>query len=135
MNKSERMRSIVAQGWTAMFLVFIANIVMDLVRILVLGVQAQWAEHMGMQGVKFILAVMSIYALMMVLVRTLSARWFRFATVGITALMTLFVGAHEVSHLMAEDKPFGLLHALDMTHHILGVWVLVAAVMWARQPD
>ena len=135
MNKGERMRSIVAQGWLAMFMVFLANIVMDLVRILITGTQAQWAEHMGMQGVKFILVVMAVYAVMPVLIRTLSARWFRGTVIGITALMSLFVGAHEVSHLMASDKPFGPLHALDITHHLLGIWVLVAAIAWFRQPD
>lgn len=116
-----------------MFLVFLANIVMDLVRITVEGSTQEWARHLGMPGVKFILAVMTVYALLPVLVRTLAAHWFRYVVVGLTVLMSLFVGAHEVSHLTAGDKPFGLLHLLDLTHHILGIWVTVAAVLWARE--
>jgi hypothetical protein len=135
MDKSDRMRKIVAQGWTIMFILFLGNIVMDMVRIAVNGGATQWAEHLGMPGVKFVLVVMAIYAVMPVLVTTISVRWFRFVVVGVTALMTLFVGAHEVSHLVASDKPFGMLHALDLTHHLVGISVIVAAVLWARQPE
>ena len=135
MNKSEYFRGIVAQGWTAMFLVFLANIVMDLVRITVQGSTVAWAEHLGMTGVKFILVVMAVYALMPLLVRTISKSWFRHATVALTIFMSLFVGAHEVTHLTAGDKPFGLLHTLDLLHHVLGLWVVAAAVMWVRQRD
>ena len=135
MNKIERMRGIVAQGWTAMFIVSLGNLVMDMIRTAAEGSQARWVEHFGPQGVQFVLIVLSVYAVMPMLVRTLSARWFRGVVVGVTALMTLFVGAHEVVHVAANDKPFGVIHALDITHHILGVWTLVAAIMWARQPD
>jgi len=118
-----------------MFAVFLANIVMDLVRITVMNNATQWADHLGMQGLKFIHVVMAISVLIPMLIRTFSAHWFRYAVVGVTALMTLFVGAHEVSHLIAADKPFGVLHALDLVHHVLGIWVIVAAVMWVRQTD
>lgn len=135
MNKSEHFRSLLAQGWTAMMLVFLANIVMDIVRVTVQGNPVPWAEHMGMAGVQFILVVLSVYALMPMLIRSISARGFRYAMIGITAFMSLFVAAHEVSHLIAADKPFGLLHALDLTHHLLGIWSVIAALMWARQKD
>ncbi len=79
MNKSERMRSIVAQAWASMLVVYLGNNVMDQIRIAVAGSQAEWAEHLDMQGVKFVLVVMSLYAVMPVLVRTLSARM-RFRT-------------------------------------------------------
>lgn len=135
MNKTEYFRNMVAQGWTAMLLVFLANIVMDIVRVTVQGNPVPWAEHMGMAGVQFILVVLSVYALMPMLIRTISVRWFRYAMVGVSAFMGLFVAAHEVSHLVAADKPFGLLHALDLTHHVLSAWTVIAAVMWARQKE
>lgn len=135
MNKSDRLRAIVAQGWTIMLIVFLANIVMDLVRTSVEGTQGKWVEHMGIGGVQFVLVLMAVYAVMPVLVAAISARWFRWTVVGISALITLFVGAHEASHLVANDKPFGLLHALDITHHLVGIGVIVASSMWARQPD
>ena len=135
MSRSEHWRSIVAQGWTIMFMVFLANIVMDIVRNTVMNSSTQWANHLGMTGVKFVTVIMAIYAVMPVLIRTLSVRWFRYVVVACTALITLFVAAHEVSHLVAADKPFGVLHILDILHHVLGIWVIVATVMWIRQPD
>ena len=135
MNKSERLRSIVAQGWTMMFIVFLANLTIEVVRSMLTNDSLKWAEHIGTYGLRVILAVMVTYALMPMLVRAVSARWFRPAVVAITALMTLFVGAHEISHLAPLDKPFGFLHALDIAHHVLGISVIAAAVMWARQED
>jgi len=46
----------------------------------------------------------------------------------------LFVLAHEFSHV-GTDKPFGIFHTLDITHHLLAVLTVVAATMWARQQD
>jgi hypothetical protein len=137
MNRSESLRSIVAQGWTLMFVVFVANLVIDLVKNTVGGavVQTRWAGHLNMGGVQFILVIMALYALMPMLVRAVSAPWFRWAVVGLTVFMALFVAAHEVSHLSPVDKPFGLFHALDITHHLLAIGVTVAAIGWARQTD
>jgi hypothetical protein len=132
MTSSERARAIAAQGWTMMFFAFLANIVMDSVRTTVEGTTQQWAAHFGRGGVPFILVVMAVYVVMPMLIQTLSAPWFRFTAVGFTVLMTLFVGAHEVSHLVSQDKPFGLLHALDFSHHLLGAWTTAAVVVWAR---
>lgn len=137
MNKSERYRAIVAQGWTMMFIVFLANLVIDLVKGRVGGeeVEARWVAHLSMGAIQFILVVLAIYALMPMLIRFFSAPWFRWSVVGFTIFMSLFVAAHEVSHLGTVDKPFGLFHALDITHHLLGAAVAVTAILWARQKD
>jgi hypothetical protein len=132
---NDRFRAMSAQGWTLMFMVFVSNLVIDLIKNTVRGDSTQWAQHLGMPGVQLLLVVMVIYAIMPMLIRSLSAQWFRFAVVGLTVFMGLFVGAHEISHLSPTDKPFGIFHTLDVTHHVLVVWVTVAAVRWARQGD
>lgn len=132
---NDRFRAMVAQGWTLMFMVFVSNLVIDLIKNAVRGDATQWAQHLGMPGVQLLLVVMAIYALMPMLVRSLSAPWFRFTVVGLTVFMGLFVGAHEISHLSPNDKPFGIFHTLDLTHHVLVIWVTVAAVRWSRQGD
>jgi hypothetical protein len=134
MSQGERVRSIVAQGWTMMFMVFLANITIDVVKSMINSNSTQWAEHIGMGGAQFILVIMAIYAVMPILIRTVSARWFRVAVVVLTILMMLFVLAHEFSHV-GTDKPFGVFHTLDITHHLLAVLTVVAATMWARQQD
>ncbi len=136
MHKAEQFRSLVAQGWTMMCIVFVSNLLVDLIKNSVAGpaLQVPWAEHLSMGGIQFILVIISIYAIMPVLIRTLSATWFRWTVVGLTVAMGLFVAAHEISHLTALTKPWGLFHALDITHHILVVWVTIGATLWARQP-
>ncbi|MGZ3240267.1 MAG: hypothetical protein ACXWJK_07745 [Burkholderiaceae bacterium] len=104
-NKSERLRNIAAQEWTVMFFVFLANITIDMIKGIINNNSAKWAEHIGMFGHQVILTVMVIYAVMLMLIK------------------------------LSSDKPFGFFHALDLTHHVLGIWVIVAATMWARQPD
>lgn len=118
-----------------MFVVFVANIVLDLTKCTVIGDFSAWGAHLGMKGLKFVTTVMAIYAIMPMLVKTIADQWFRYFVIGVSVFMTLFVAAHEVSHLLKGDKPWGIAHALDVTHHILGVWVIFAASIWARQKD
>jgi hypothetical protein len=128
-----RLRSWVAQGWTTMFAVFVANLLMDVIRSSVEGSTRQWMDHMGPQGIQVVLVVMAIYAAMPLLVRTFSAVPFRVVVVMLTLFMGLFVAAHEVSHLVQNhDKPFGVLHALDLMHHALVVGTMVAGIAWTR---
>lgn len=135
MSRSIQLRSVVAQGWTTMFIIFVANLTIDIVKSMLNNGSSKWAEHIGLNGAQVILAVMFVYAIMPMLIRGLPWRGFRPVVVAITVLMTLFVAAHEVSHLMAQDKPFGFFHVLDITHHVMGVAVIVAAVLWAREKD
>jgi len=126
-------RSLVAQGWTTMLLVFLANITMDVIRASVEGKLVNWADHLGPQGVQIVLTVLAIYAVMPLLVRTVPWRAFIVVVVMLTFFIGLFVAAHEVSHLTTtRDKPFGMLHVLDLLHHAITAGVMFAGVMWFR---
>jgi len=134
MNKNDQqLRSLVAQGWTTMFIVFLANLSLDVIRCIVVGDFSKWAKHLGLGGMDVIAVVMAIYALMPLLIRAVSDQWFKYVTVGVTVFMGLFVLAHEASHLVSGDKPFGIQHALDITHHLLAISTTVAAALWARR--
>jgi hypothetical protein len=130
---SQRFANIVVQGWTMMFLVFLANLSIDMIKCSVVGDCTAWSAHIGIGGVKLITVIMMIYTVVPMMVRTVSARWIRYAVLPVTMFITLFYIAHELSH--RGDKPFGIYHALDITHHILGVWVLITAVRWIRLKD
>lgn len=126
-------RTLVAQGWTMMFLIFLAMFVADLTKSAVFQDFSKWSEDPGYGGLMILLGIMSIYAFMPMLVLSISAKWFRGTVVGITVFFTLFFIAHQLTHLTAGDKPFGMIHILDFTHHILGIWVTIAAVLWVKQ--
>ncbi|RZI42233.1 hypothetical protein EGT07_13510 [Herbaspirillum sp. HC18] len=133
-DREFKLRAIVVLGWSMMFMVLLAMFVTDLARSAIAENFSDWAQDMSYGGLLVMLVVMSFYVFMPMLVLTVGARWFRFFVVGITALMTLFFIAHEIAHLLAGDMPFGVRHVLDFSHHILGVWVTAAAMMWARMP-
>ena len=134
MNKTNRnLSAIVAQGWTMMFIVFIANMTIDMTKCAVLANCPVWASHIGIGGVKFITVIMVIYAVMPMLIRSISAQWLKYFVVAMSVFITLFYVAHELTHL--KDKEFGIYHALDICHHLLGIWVIVAASQWARQKE
>ncbi len=129
---TDRLRALLAQGWTLMFMVFTGNLIIDLIKNEIRGNGPEWAQHLGMPGVKLLLVVMAIYVVMPMLIRTFDAHLFRLFVVVMSVLMGLFVGAHELSHLAPNDKPFGILHTLDLTHHLLVIWVTVTAIRWVR---
>ncbi len=129
----ERWRSLVAQGWTTMLLIFVSNMVMDIVRASVERKLVNWSDHLGPQGIQVVLVVLTLYAVMPLLVRAISARPFIVVAVMLTFFMGLFVAAHEVSHITTtRDKPFGILHILDLLHHVVAGFVMYAGIRWFR---
>ncbi|MEE8056392.1 MAG: hypothetical protein V3T17_00955 [Pseudomonadales bacterium] len=127
------LRSLIAQGWTTMFLLFAANLVMDLARCQVMDTCRPWAEHLGQGGLVVVTIVMMIYGVVPMLVRCVNLRFFRYVVVFQSIAVTLFYFVHEMTHLMAGDKPFGISHGLDILHHVIGVSVIVASILWARE--
>lgn len=131
-DREQTLRDVVVQGWTMMFLVFLAMFIADLTKSAIVQDFGKWHQDPGHGGLTVLLVVMGIYTFMPMLARTVAARWFRWTVVGITAFFTLFFVAHQLAHMLAGDKPFGMLHVLDFSHHLLGIWVTGAAVAWAR---
>lgn len=130
-----RLRATIVVGWCMMFMVLLAMFIVDLAKSAITENFGSWAEDMSEGGLLVMLVIMCIYIFIPMLVVTLRAVWFRYAVIVITILMTLFFMAHEVAHLLTGDMPFGLRHVLDFSHHILGIWVVVAATMWAKIPQ
>lgn len=136
MNKNDQwLTDILAQGWVLMFILFVANMVLDMTRCAVQGDCTVWTKHLGAMGVSMVTVIMAIYAAMPLLIRTFSHPVFKVAVSAITVFITLFYMAHEATHLRAGDKPFGVFHTLDILHHVIGVWMVAVSVMWVRQKD
>jgi hypothetical protein len=113
----------------------VANIVLDMARCSVQGECAVWTKHLGMIGVSMVTVIMGLYAVMPLLIRTFSHPVFKVAVSAITVFITLFYIAHELTHLRAGDKPFGVFHTLDIIHHGIAIWMIVVSVMWVRQKN
>ena len=132
-NNQTDLRSTVAQGWSMMLMAFILILFCNLMKSAIHGDFHGWIKDPGMGGLPILVSVMVIYIFMPMLVRTISAQWFRWVVVALAVFFTMFFVAHQLSHVLAGDREFDIIQALDFTHHTLGIWVVVLASKWARQ--
>lgn len=132
MQTTDRHAHFVAQGWTVMFLVFIAIFQMEFIAMSVNADISTFQSPEGRQVFKAAVVLMALHAFMPLLVCSLTARWFRWGVVLVTAFFTVAMVGHQWAHVVKGDKPVALLHLLDLCHHVISAWVTVAAVRWAR---
>jgi hypothetical protein len=133
-NKELSLRLNIAIGWIMMFFVLLAMFVVDLAKSAINENFENWSQDMNEGGLMIMLVIMCIYIFIPMLTLVINAKWYRGFVIGITAFITLFFIAHEIAHMLTGDMPFGLRHILDFSHHILGVWVTIAAVKWSKIP-
>jgi hypothetical protein len=132
MSNEHELRQRLAQGWTAMTFCAIAGFLMDLVKSAVYNDFTKWANDPGPIGLNIVSTVVAIYIFMPVLIRTVSATWFRWTLMGLTAFFGLFFLAHQIAHAMTNSRPFDIIHIFDFCHHLLAIWMVVLASRWAR---
>lgn len=128
-------REVLAQGWTSMFLIFSANLILDTLRCNTLGTCKTYFEHFGDFGVTMITVFMLVYSVMPILIRTIASPKFRYVITPITIFTTMMYVGHEVGHIAEADeggKPFGFSHALDIAHHVIGISMAVVAISWVK---
>lgn len=128
------LRTSVAQAWVCWLLLVLTMGVIDLVQSAIILDFAKFDNDPGQEGLHMLIIVMTFYAVMPILVRTIDFVIFRWFVVGAASFFTLFFIAHEVSHLIIGDMPWGIRHALDLAHHFIGVWLIITAGRWARFP-
>lgn len=129
-------REVLAQGWTTMFIIFTANLVLDSLRCNAMGTCAPYYEHFGNNGVTMITVFMLVYAAMPILIRTIAVPQFRNVVIPVTFFITMMYVGHELGHISKPEeggKPFGFSHALDIAHHILGLSMAIVAISWVRE--
>jgi hypothetical protein len=126
--------SIIAQGWILMFLLFLGMLVMEFLTAVVSGDLTAFTSAEGQTGMKIMIFLMLLHALVPMLVVSFKAVWFRWFIAVLTMFFGLFMVMHEVSHLfIVSNRTFGVRDALDFAHHGLAIWVALVAVAWARQ--
>lgn len=132
-SENKQLRELVAIGWIMMLMVIVLMFIIDLSKSAIYTDFSKWASDPGYGGLKALIVVLTIYLFMPMLIRTVNARWFRWTVVVLTIFFTLFFIAHQISHMLAGDKPMSIFHVLDFSHHVLGIWTASLAVIWARE--
>jgi|SRR5450631_383129 hypothetical protein len=91
----------------------------------------------GFEGLRFLIAMVPCYALMppfMYLVSGIRWRPLRWMAVVAAALALIVFLLHHLSHWYFGERPDLNSHLQDITLHLVGLWVLVNTIKWARLP-
>jgi len=136
-SPDESLRNQIALGWTMMLLVlaFVFEF-MTIESILMDNNFATLRLDPG-ESTKWLVYLVALYALMPVyvhLVHGMSTRLFRWGAVALASLGFLFFLLHHLSHWQFGQRPDLSSHVLDLVLHLIGLWVVVNSVRWARIP-
>jgi hypothetical protein len=134
--KEESLCQQIALGWTlelalqAMMLGFmiIDSILMD-------DNFSSLRHDPGPHGAKVLVFPIALYALMPVyvyLVHGIRPRVFRWLAVAVAVLGFLFYILHHLSHWVHGQRPDLSSNVFDITLHLMGLWVVVNSIRWAR---
>ena len=129
--KEENIRSIIAQGYVGMLFLLVMMTVSDLT---VAGLSQNFdplQNDPGIAGLWMTAVLLVINVLIQIAVRTFDGKKFRQSIFVVSIIyMLLFVG-HQIFHFAAGDGV--TIHLMyDITHHIIGIWVIIYAFKWAK---
>lgn len=91
----------------------------------------------GLNGLSMIVYIVPYYALMPIYVycvRGFRSRIFRWIAVGMAGLGIVFWLLHHLSHWQFGQRPTFSSHVVDLSLHVVGLWVLISSIRWAKLP-
>jgi len=89
----------------------------------------------GSEGFTLLVVITATYALMpyvVYIIQSTKVRFLRWIPVAVAALNLLFFFLHHWKHIMNGTRTNLMSHTLDIVLHIIGVWILVYSIRWAR---
>lgn len=129
--QEENIRSVIVQGYVGMLFLLVMMTVSDLTAA---GLSQNFdllQNDPGTIGLWLTAVLLSFNVLIQIAVRTFDGKKFRQSIYVISIIyMLLFVG-HQIFHFAAGDGvTIDLMY--DITHHIIGIWVIIYAFKWAK---
>jgi len=136
--EEESLRGRIALGW-------VINLVLVTITLLFVTIESILMDDSfrslridpGLQGLASMTYIMAVYGLMPVyvhLVHGLRMRLFRWIAVAMAGLAFVYFLLHHLSHWRIGQRPDFTSHVLDLTLHVVAIWVLVNSVRWAKFP-
>lgn len=128
----------IALGWIASLLVQTIVMVMMIVETLLREASTGFRSlHIdpGTQGLRMLVYAVAFYALMPVYVfavRSLRPPAFRWIAVAASFAGFMFLLLHHLSHVFFHQRPDFTSNVMDLTLHVIGLWVIVNSIRWAR---
>ena len=129
--KKDNIRSIIVQGYVGMLFLLVMMTVSDLT---VAGLSQNFdllQNDPGTVGLWMTAVVLCINVLIQIAVRTFDGKKFRQSIYVLSIIYMLLFVAHQIFHFAVGDGvTIDLLY--DITHHIIGIWVIIYAFKWSR---
>jgi hypothetical protein len=133
----ESLRNQIALGWVIELLLVVLMLVVMIIDSVMMD-NNFFSLHADPGGsLSWMVYLFGVYALMPVyvhLVHGWKPRAGRWLAVVLAALALLFFLLHHLSHWQAGQRLTLSSHVLDVTLHLVGLWVLVSSIRWARSP-
>src|SRR3989344_4007770 len=130
MNK-EKIRSVIVQGYVGMLFLLAMMTVSD---ITAAGLSKNFdllQNDPGTIGLWMTAVLLCINVLIQIAVRTFDGKKFRQSIYVVSIIYMLLFVAHQIFHFATGDGvSIDLMY--DITHHIIGVWVIIYARKWAK---
>jgi len=137
--EAESLRSQIAVGWITNLLVLTVMLAFMITTSLLTEVDTGFRSlryDPGRAGMRMLTYIVALYALMPVyvaLVGGLRSRAWRWLGVAAAAFGFVFLVLHHLAHWRAGQRPDFNSHVLDLTLHLVGIWVLVNSIRWAKR--
>jgi len=129
--KEENIRSVIVQGYVGMLFLLVMMTVSDLT---VAGLSKNLdllQNDPGTAGLWMTAILLCINILIQIAIRTFDGKKFRQSVYLASIIYVLLFVAHQIFHFAAGDGiTIDLMY--DLTHHVIGIWVIVYARKWAK---
>jgi len=136
--EEESLRGRIALGWVINLLLVIVGLLFNTIYSILMDDSFRSLRvDPGLPGLKLLTYVIAFYALMPLyvhLVHGLGIRLFRWLSVAFASLAFVFFFLHHLSHWRIGQRPDLTSNVFDLTLHIVGLWVIVNSIKWARFP-
>ncbi|MEK6854843.1 MAG: hypothetical protein AABX73_01340 [Nanoarchaeota archaeon] len=126
----DKIRDIIAQGYVGMLFLLVMMTVSDLTAAGLSQNLDLLKNDPGLAGLWMTAILLCINVLIQIAVRTFDGRKFRQGIYMASIIYMLLFVAHQILHFATGDGiTIDLMY--DITHHIIGVWVIIYARKWA----
>ncbi len=129
--EKDNIKNIIVQGYVGMLFLLVMMTVSDLT---VAGLSQNLnllQNDPGTVGLWMTAILLSINVLIQIAIRTFDGRKFRQSIYVASIIYMLLFVAHQIFHFAAGDGvTIDLMY--DITHHVIGIWVIIYARKWAK---
>ena len=128
--KEENIRSNIVQGFVGMLFLLLMMTDADLVGAGLTQNFNLLQKDPGIIGLWLTSIAVSFNVLIQIAIRTFDSKKFRWGILGISIVYVLLFVLHQLFHFFVGDG-INIHFMFDITHHIIGIWVIVNAYKWA----